>query len=164
MIIDQGSGIYQAAVYLATYVAGAQSVFPPERTQVQQNIITMWGEVASCVERELKAFHEQEDDDDLSGATWQQLVARVHELTEQRDDNAGNWMGAEGKAAAMTAERDAAKAQVAKLEAALKLVRHERNDARANARILASSWSHDSRPPARAVAAALEYPIIPKPE
>lgn len=37
----------------------------------------------------------------------------------------------------------------------------ERDDARANARILAHSWTTDSRPPARAVDAALAYPVMP---
>ena len=54
-------------------------------------------------------------------------------------------------------------AEVVSLEAALKLVRRERDDARANARILAHSYTHDSRPPARAVTAALESPAIPDP-
>jgi hypothetical protein len=37
----------------------------------------------------------------------------------------------------------------------------ERDEARANARILAHSYTHDSRPPQRSVDDALKYPAIP---
>lgn len=38
----------------------------------------------------------------------------------------------------------------------------ERDNARANARILAHSYEHDSRPPARVVAESLAYPVWPE--
>lgn len=43
----------------------------------------------------------------------------------------------------------------------VRAARSERDDARANARILAHSYQNDCRPPRRAVDAALAYPAVP---
>lgn len=40
----------------------------------------------------------------------------------------------------------------------------ERDEARANARILAHSYTHDGRPSQRAVAASLAYPVLVSPD
>ena len=44
---------------------------------------------------------------------------------------------------------------------AIRTLTAERDDARANARILAHAYEHDSRPPRRAVDASLAYPVSP---
>lgn len=44
----------------------------------------------------------------------------------------------------------------------LELLRIERDAARYNARILAHSYEHDTRPPSRVVATSLDYPITPE--
>jgi len=46
------------------------------------------------------------------------------------------------------------------LEGALALTERERDQARAEARILAHAYQHDSRPPAAVVARALAYPVV----
>ena len=45
------------------------------------------------------------------------------------------------------------------LEGALTLTERERDQARADARILAHAYQHDSRPPADVVARARAYPV-----
>ena len=46
------------------------------------------------------------------------------------------------------------------LEGALTLTERERDQARAEARVLAHAYQHDSRPPADVVARALAYPVV----
>lgn len=59
-------------------------------------------------------------------------------------------------------ELEGARAALGRETLKVERVEQERDEARANARILAHSYTHDSRPPQRAVDDALAYPVIPE--
>ena len=58
---------------------------------------------------------------------------------------------------------DIANQTIERLDGDIARLTKERNDARANARILAHSYEHDCRPLARAVKESLAYPVRPEP-
>jgi hypothetical protein len=74
---------------------------------------------------------------------------------EERDVTLNEWVE-------QLPEVHSARKEWVALRAALAAMIKERDEARGNARILAHSYEHDSRPPDRVVRDSLAYPVYPK--